>query len=438
MPVLDRTRRFDQSFVRPLAGLLTACAMLTAPAFAQPEAPAAPGLPSESVALDIDSGWVEPGEVFDTLVDVPNAAWLRLAFDDAVLPTLEGGQGCSIVTIESMRDGAVQTLSAVSLRHWQDTSAYFNGDQLIVRVYAEGAPARVRIVGATAGFDLPEARSICGTADNRTQSNDPRSARFLPAVCTAWIIGDVDLLSAGHCVEDNAVVEFNVPPSTSSGVIVHPHPDDQYPIDPASMQSPVPYSYGNDWAYFGAFPNSNTGLTPLQAQGEAYTLAPPGAWQAGDTIRVAGYGTTYAPTPREWNYTQTTHTGRLVEDRDAVLLYDVDTTGGNSGSAIFDQTRGVVIGIHTNAGCNSAGGNAGTSMRNIALWNALANPLGVSNTCPADWDRSGGAPNSSDFLAFLNDFTARKPGADIAPEGGDSDWDSDDLLHFLNTWAAGC
>ncbi|MDX9910448.1 MAG: GC-type dockerin domain-anchored protein [Phycisphaerales bacterium] len=58
--------------------------------------------------------------------------------------------------------------------------------------------------------------------------------------------------------------------------------------------------------------------------------------------------------------------------------------------------------------------------------------------CAADWDNSGGQPNSSDFLAYLNDWSAQVPAADLAPPGGDSAWDSSDFLAYLNLYSAGC
>ncbi|MDX9910976.1 MAG: GC-type dockerin domain-anchored protein [Phycisphaerales bacterium] len=62
----------------------------------------------------------------------------------------------------------------------------------------------------------------------------------------------------------------------------------------------------------------------------------------------------------------------------------------------------------------------------------------VCENCPADWDNSGGAPNSSDFLAYLNDWANQDPQADIAPAGGDNAWDSSDFLAYLNLYAQGC
>ncbi|MDX9912689.1 MAG: GC-type dockerin domain-anchored protein [Phycisphaerales bacterium] len=58
--------------------------------------------------------------------------------------------------------------------------------------------------------------------------------------------------------------------------------------------------------------------------------------------------------------------------------------------------------------------------------------------CPGDWDNSGGQPDSSDFLAYLNDFAAQDPAADLAPMGGNGVFDSSDFLEFLNLYSAGC
>ncbi|MDX9910605.1 MAG: GC-type dockerin domain-anchored protein [Phycisphaerales bacterium] len=62
----------------------------------------------------------------------------------------------------------------------------------------------------------------------------------------------------------------------------------------------------------------------------------------------------------------------------------------------------------------------------------------IPTACPGDWDGSGGQPNSSDFLAYLNDFSAQDPRADLAPPGGNGSWDSTDFLAYLNDFAAGC
>src|SRR5262249_48765657 len=151
--------------------------------------------------------------------------------------------------------------------------------------------------------------TICGALDDRVPSNDPRVARLLPAGCTAWMIHDCArcLLSAGHCTSPVDVLEFNVPFSTILGVLVHPGPPDQYRVDPLSQQGNGGQGVGDDWAYFGVFPNPVTGLMPGEAQGSSFELAvPPTA--SGQTLRVTGYGTDNTPDPT-FNQIQQTAVG---------------------------------------------------------------------------------------------------------------------------------
>ncbi|VAX37014.1 hypothetical protein MNBD_PLANCTO03-1534, partial [hydrothermal vent metagenome] len=54
--------------------------------------------------------------------------------------------------------------------------------------------------------------------------------------------------------------------------------------------------------------------------------------------------------------------------------------------------------------------------------------------CVADYDGNG-AVNPRDFIVFLDDWTNRRPGADLT---GDLIVDSRDIVAFLNMWAAGC
>ena len=67
----------------------------------------------------------------------------------------------------------------------------------------------------------------------------------------------------------------------------------------------------------------------------------------------------------------------FVDSFGDTLQYAVDTSGGNSGSAVLNENTGEAIGIHTHAGCNSSGGNHGTAIDQAGLQSALANPQGV-------------------------------------------------------------
>ncbi len=344
----------------------------------------------EEVRISVDSGLVESsggerGVIFSTVVPVPDASWLRLTFDKVVLGDSPRDGEPSVLKITSLRDGASQTLDATALFQWRYTSAYFNSDILLIELIADGGaqPSQVASTLVWAGPRDPEifgSRSICGPTDDRELSDDPRGARVVPIGCSVWLINDINhcFLTAGHCISSSTeIVEFNVPMSTSGGGLQHPGPEDQYPLDDSSIQTNYGQGTGDDWAYFGCFPNSETGLTPYETQGDFYVLAMPPAVD-GNNIRITGYGTTSYPVDPTWNQVQKTHVGPFVTSSGSLVQYQTDTTGGNSGSPVIHEETGNAIGIHTHGGCDSGGGqNSGTGVNHAELQYALAHPKGV-------------------------------------------------------------
>ncbi len=341
------------------------------------------------VEARIDSGFILEhrlnGVVFQSHVHEPGASWIRLRFDEVLLAGDPDDETRSVLRLTSLLDGAVQELDALDLVRWSNSSAYFNGDTVLIEVVSRGANGihSIRMseftAGPDAGVTAEVQRTLCGVTDDRELSYDPRIARVAPIGCTAWMIDDCNncFLSAGHCIGTGSqIVQFNVPLSNPNGSWNHPHPDDQYPIDQDSMQFEA-NGTGSDWAYFGAFPNSSTGLRPADAQGEVFEyIAPPTV--AGQTIRITGYGTVLWPMPGTWNAVQKTHTGPFTQRSGSRVWYAADTTGGNSGGPVILESSGKAIGIHTHGGCTTLGGaNTGTSIIQSALQNALANPLGV-------------------------------------------------------------
>ncbi len=331
------------------------------------------------------------------------APWVRVRFDEVVLSGAARADDGAMLRVTSMADGAVQYLDAVSIRQWNNHTAYFNGDTVLVELLsAPGAgPSRVSIDGVIAGVPIEgEPRSLCGTTDDRVLSSDPRMGRIMPIGCTAWLFNGRSncMITAGHCgPATNQVIQFNVPLSTGGGTPVAPPPEDQYPVDPASIQSNGGGGVGNDWSTFGVFDNSNTFLSPLKAQGGAsFTLADAAPPVAGQTITVTGYGSTSAPVPATWYLVQKTHSGPFTENLGSTLRYAMDTTGGNSGSPVVDETTGLAIGIHTHAGCNTVGGNQGTNINFAPLQAALANPQGVCVPPGISFSYPSGLPGSVD------------------------------------------
>ncbi len=349
-------------------------------------------LPHRYVELDVDSGDVrnrddERAVTFSESVKVEGASWLRLFFSQADLAQVDGRADGTVLRITSLKDGAVQDHTAATLAQWQRSSAFFNGDSVLVELIAdpEADPSRIRITEVMAGEPAGPQESICGPLDDRILSNDARAARVVPVGCSVWLIDDAEgcFLTAGHCLGASlSVVEFNVPLSNPDGTVNHPSPADQYAVDPASAQG-TGSGIGNDYGYFGAFPNSQTQLTPVEVQGTTYVLGT--VPSPGVTIRITGYGSVDGTqgTPLDWNQVQKTHTGPLTGSGGTSLQYAVDTTGGNSGSAVLNDDNNTAIGIHTHAGCNAGGGaNNGTSLNNTGLQNALANPIGVCVSGP--------------------------------------------------------
>src|SRR5690606_9610625 len=284
-------------------------------------------------------------------VRVPDAPWLRLHFGAADL-----GAG-SYLTVRSLSDGAEQRLDAGALAEWYGTSAYFNGDAVEVALHV--APGDrgvfVRLAEVVVGeHGAPE--SQCGPEDNRVASDDPKAGRILSVGCTGWLIHDDKVVSAGHCLQSGATtLQFNVPPSLPGGTLQHPGPEDQYSVDAGSRVF-VNGGVGNDWGVFRVFDNTQTGLQPSVAQGATFAvrqdLLPP-------TIRITGYGVDGGTS----NQTQQTHTGPNAGSSGTTMAYQVDTTGGNSGSPVSDEATGVAVGVHTHGGCTTAGtgSNKGTS-----------------------------------------------------------------------------
>jgi len=345
------------------------------------------GIESFTVPVRVDSGIVqnvatEPAVVFSTQVRAPGVTWLRLKFDHVKLAGDVGADTGSYLLVTSLYDGATQYLNAEHVEQWQHTSAYFNGDTVLLELVAHPGTGenRVAITEALSGRRDANQRSICGPTDDRTLSYDVRQGRFLPGGCTAWLINDCNhcFLTAGHCSDSNNVVEFNVPLSNGDGSLNHPPPEDQYSVDPASVQSNGGQGVGDDWAYFGCFPNSNTGLTPGEAQEAYYTLSTPPPSGFSQDIRITGYGTVSAPVSMTWYQVQKTHVGPYVTFSGTTLGYQTDTTGGNSGSPVVIMETGQAIGIHTHGGCNYSGGeNNGTGLNHTGVQTALANPQGV-------------------------------------------------------------
>ncbi|MBQ0929983.1 trypsin-like peptidase domain-containing protein [Ideonella sp. 4Y16] len=334
---------------RSLLAAAAACLMATTAATAAAAGPGDLRYELRTHAVDASVAAAARG---GQVISADGAPWVRLLFKRLDL------QPGVTLRITSLQDGAQQNLTARSARDWRQTSAYFNGAAVRVELIGTrpGQRNRVEIAQIMVGQAQPE--SQCGPTDDRVASNAANRARLLNVGCTANMMANGCFITAGHCLSTASlvnVVEFNVPPSNSNGSLNHPPPSSQYV--PTANRQFTNGGIGNDWGVFTVSPNSETGLTPLQAQGPGLPLATT-VPSVGQSVEITGYGVDTGAA----NQTQQVHSGAITSVSTTLnrLQYKVDTTGGNSGSAVLQG--GEVVAIHTHAGCNTdgTGANQGT------------------------------------------------------------------------------
>ena len=306
-----------------------------------------------------------PVMVYSDIVELHNIPWLQIHFSDAYL----GDK--SYIILKSIKDNLWQRLDEVSIKQWNNYSAFFNGNAVEIKLFLASTDRQVFInideIVAGEWYQADPTYSICGPTDDRVSSNQPATARLLSVGCTAWIIPNGKFVSAGHCLDGSSatVVEFNVPSSLPNGTIQHPGPDDQYSVNVATKVF-VNGGVGNDWGVFEVFPNSITSLMPLQAQNAYWSLVQD---LGPNSIRITGYGVDYGTI---YNQTQQTHVGPSAGSSGTTMRYATDTQGGNSGSPVIDALTNNALGVHTHGGCTSSGGNNnGTSTFLAAFWVAV-------------------------------------------------------------------
>ncbi len=342
-----------------VVGMIALCAALCVctPTRAEPCS-----IPSESHVVKIDSGvvsatgsGVDPVLVFSQTAGVDRAPWIRLRFDKAQVSGSPKTNDESYLRLTSLEDGAVQIMGSLALRRWANSSAYFNGSEVLVELLAFPGKGKNRVAIGEIEVGIPDAkRSRTGTSnscppDTRSPSSDPRSARGIPCGCTVWMFNGRSncFLTAGHCCDGVGcgigvgriqVVEFNVPDSDMGGEINHPPPQDQYPVNSNTILRYVGLQdAGNDWCYFGVYDNTDTGMNPLDAQGgTSYSLATgfPSS-QILPMLRLAGYGTDErVPWDRSHSQTQQTSGGSYTGRTGTRVEYRVTVKPGTSGAAI--------------------------------------------------------------------------------------------------------
>lgn len=401
---------------------------------ASPEA--APLRAASPTMMQRDTASASPVLVSESIQTEPGAAWVRLRFDEVAFPGFKPGD-IGYLKLTSQFDGAVQILDAVDFERWHRRSAYFNGDTIRIEAYgtAPSSSAVIHVAEVRSGFADDAAggaapRTICGTLDDRLLSAEPRVARIVlaegdfPDVCTAAIISDANrcFFTSGGCagaLDVDTVIEFNAPLTFPNGTTLnHPSPDDQYVPDLTSVQNETGDA-GSDWGYFGCFDNSNTGLSPAEAQGGFFTLAESIPAPDNQNLTMYGHGYTVPPVFRSWSFVTKEVDGPFVGQTGDALAVRLDGTPGDSGGAVVLASSGEYLGILVDDGCTSVGGsNFATSVLSPNLRKALAQPMGVC--VPISFSFIGGHPEfvSPNGGATLQVIVSGANGTTPTPDSG--------------------
>jgi V8-like Glu-specific endopeptidase len=330
-----------------------------------------------------------------------------------------------------------------SWREWHNADAIVDGDAVEIQLVV--APGESGVFFTIEGILVPDEpggdpvsreRSLCNNDDSRTPSGDPRVGRLFSSGCTGWLIGNNAVLTAGHCVIGgtlSGVLEFNVPPSTTTGNMVPAAAVDRYPV----ISSSLAFEDGgesHDWAVFSIGPNAVTGLAAHDVQGvfKVTTVVP----SNGSTLRLTGYGIDNAPLGPggtgaaccatdgencEFNcnsasQTQQTSTGRLDDLDGSRIEHQVDSLPGNSGGPIIRESNFYTIGIHTHGGCDSFFSdfdNGGTWFGYAPLFNAIN-----SFTPPSTRFVDLTSPDSIENGGILRPFDTVFEAVANVPDGG--------------------
>ena len=338
--------------------------------------------------------------VFSDVVSIEDAAWLRIYFAQVQL------EADSFIRITSLLDQEVQELDTNGLAMWENSSAYFNGNALLVEIVAAPGTAKNRFVidqvATEATVALPAGTcGICG-ADNRLRSTEDWSARLLPAGCSSSVWNTEScIVSAGHCMGGNMVIQFRVPNSQNNCNLNHPPVADQFPITSFLFTNG---GVGNDWAVMTSGTN-NLGQKAFDRYGEFRPIAsaPPLVNQA---LSIWGYG---IDSPCSLSQTQQTSNGVVSSVSATLIRHNVDATFGNSGSGII--RNGEILAIVTHCPCP----NWATRVDHPSF--AAAREQLCSLPCPWDLDDSGDV-GVSDFLELLGAW-----GPCVPPNG--PLWDND-------------
>ncbi len=365
---------------------------------------------------------------FSHVIHMRDTDWIRLYFKDVSL------EARSFIRVTSLLDHEQQILDRKTLAMWGNTTAYFNGDTVLIELVAAPKTTKNSFQLMEIGRSDPEAHArgiagscgICGGSDDRVPSGEAWSARLFPAGCTASVWNEEScLVSAGHCIGGSMVIQFNVPNSNGNCSTNNPPIADQFPI---IQEQSVNGGVGNDWA--AMIPGTNNlGQLPYDRYGEFRPIASSGP-SVGQNNEMYGYGVD--PDNCTRNQIQQFAQGAVNQVFATWFTYSIDLRGGNSGSALI--RNGEILGIATHCPCP----NVATRIDHFAFTAARAAMCPEAPICTADLTDDGttnlpdGLVNVFDLLELLANWGTNGPGAAIAPPVGVVD--IFDLLELLDSW----
>jgi V8-like Glu-specific endopeptidase len=181
--------------------------------------------------------------------------------------------------------------------------------------------------------------------------------------CTGTLIGDNLFLTAGHCL-DRSADGWQLPRDNTTNQVIssqeiatNMHVNFNFQVDPNGNPRPeqrfavtqlLEYRLGNlDFAV-------------LRLAGDSHLTFGTGAVAVADAavndpIAIIGHP---AGQPKR------IEAGPVTDIPGTSITYnDIDTLGGNSGSAIWLSPAGTIVGVHTNGGCTTAGTGANFGVR---------------------------------------------------------------------------
>nr|MBC8400153.1 trypsin-like serine protease [Candidatus Neomarinimicrobiota bacterium] len=328
--------------------------------------------------------------VYSTDIGEQDAPYLRLFFGESELGD------SSYVKVRNLSDNTEQVFDSVKLSASRNSTLYFNTASLRFELYHnkfdDGVYATLDtlLVGELNEETLLGGGGICDEVDDRTRYNDPRIGRITGIGCSAWIVENDILITAGHCIDghieqfENDIIEFNVPSSLEDGTPQHSILSDQYYTTDFYIFEHLG-QYGNDWAVFMVQDNYSTGLQPIESQNDYFELEQENSFEDNEDLIKTGYGID-GPSPdfgynaerNEDNKTCQTITGPSIdymfdlEQKPDAFYYSVDQMHGDSGCPLIRSSSGSAVGICNGSGCDDDESLCvGTSLTNIRLWEAI-------------------------------------------------------------------